>query len=596
MTLAQPQVQTLLPPEEEVAAKAAAIRLEQLEMLCSQAHVGTVTFVVNAAILCAVMWPVVSHERLLGWYGLVLLLGAARVALVASYRRQPRGDRDPRRAFAAVMAVSLASGGLWGIAGVFLVPLDSFIHQMFAAVLLAGMVAGALPFLAVIQQAYLAYALPAIVPFMFWLYWQGDNLHQYMGILFGIFLVMMVFSSRRHFVLINETLRLRLENEHLQRNLSDAKVNAEVAAEELRYEMADRRKAQAALWQSEARFQKLIDQAADAFFLVDAEGRVCEVNQQACDSLGYSYEELVASFAHDLYVELDLTEIERSWHKIESGKALTIELLHRRKDGTTFPIEARVSLFGAAEERFVLVLARDISERKKVERLKHEFISTVSHELRTPLTCIHASLAVLKGEQIEPLPTASKEMVEIAYKNGEQLIRLINDLLDVQKIESEMMEFRFEAVEVQSLVEEALATNGIIAEREGVRLEVVAEDDAARVWGDRGRLFQVVGNLLSNAIKFSPAGETVGIAVLRAGGVVRVEVRDHGPGVPEDFRDKVFQKFTQADGSNVRQKGGTGLGLSICQMILERLNGRIGFESEVGSGSTFWFELPEYRG
>lgn len=575
---------------------AAEFRAEQLEVLRNQAHAGTMTFVTNAAILGAVLWPTVSHRRLMAWYGLVLLLAAIRLMLVVVYGRQPRANRLQRRWFGYVLAGSLAAGIAWGVAGTFLVPADSYIHQAFLGFLLAGTVAGAVPLLSAIWEVYVAYAIPALLPFILWLFWHGDGLHRYMGVLVGIFLVVMLVSSRRYYVMVSETLRLRLENEKLQRGLHDAQVHAEVASEELRAEMADRRKAQAALWQSEARFQRLIDQAADAFFLIDVTGRVCEVNQPACDSLGYTYEELVRASIQDLFEDLELPRVEEAWQKLGAGKPLTMELINRRKDGSTFPVEVRVSLFDTEEGRFILALARDISERKKVERLKNEFISTVSHELRTPLTCIHASLAVLKREQLEPLPAASKEMVDIAYKNGEQLIMLINDLLDVQKIESGMMDFRFEVVAIEPLVEEAVATYGALAEREGILLNLAASDPAATVWADRGRLMQVVGNLLSNAIKFSQPGDTVDLAVMRAGEAVRVEVRDRGIGIAEDFRDKVFQKFTQADASNVRRKGGTGLGLSICQMILERLQGRIDFESEVGRGSTFWFELPQYRG
>lgn len=596
MTITQPSSRMLTSSSAETPSVSVDVRIEQLEMLCSQALAGTATFLVNAAILCAVLWNVVPHGHLAVWYSLVLLVSAARVALVPMFMRQPRAERARRRWLWSVLALGMASGALWGLGSALLVPAGSLMHQAFVAILLAGMAAGAVPMIAAVWEVYVVYAIPTLVPFMVSLVWHGGDLQRSAGLLIGIFLVTMLFVSRRHSVMTSETLRLRFENERLQQSLHDANVNAEVAAEELRAEMADRRKAQAALWQSEARFQKLIDQAADAFLLLDQEGRICEVNQQACDSLGYTYLELVSASVRDLYPDLNENMVDRAWQQLASGQSLTLELLSRRRDGSTFPVEARLSLFETGQERFVLALVRDVSERKKVERLKNEFVSTVSHELRTPLTCIHASLAVLKAEHLGPLPAASKEMVDIAYKNGEQLIRLINDLLDVQKIESEMMEFRFEALDLRPLVEEALATNSILAEREGVRLAFAESDAGTVVWADAGRLTQVIGNLLSNAIKYSPMGETVEVSIRRAEGQVRVEVRDRGPGIPEEFRDKVFQKFTQADASNVRQKGGTGLGLSICQMILERMNGRIGFESEVGQGSTFWFELGEFRG
>ncbi|HEY9855328.1 MAG TPA: PAS domain-containing protein, partial [Stenomitos sp.] len=281
MTFTESPGLTPLAAEPTAPTVSSEVRAEQMEMLVSQANAGTVTFLVNAGILCMVLWQAVPHGRLLGWYGLVLLLGACRIAVVAAYRREPKAMRGRARWLGFAMAGSLAAGVLWGMAGTLLIPAGNLMDQMFVAILLAGMAAGALPLLSAIWEVYLAYAIPALLPFTLWLAWQPDAVHHATGGLIAIFLVMMAFASRRYYVMVNETLHLRFENEQLQQSLNDAKVHAEVAAEELQSEMADRRKAEAALWQSEARFQKLIDQAADAFFLLDLEGRICEANQQA---------------------------------------------------------------------------------------------------------------------------------------------------------------------------------------------------------------------------------------------------------------------------------------------------------------------------
>jgi len=237
----------------------------------------------------------------------------------------------------------------------------------------------------------------------------------------------------------------------------------------------------------------------------------------------------------------------------------------------------------------------DISERKRVERMKTEFVSTVSHELRTPLTSIHGSLGLVLGGAVGDVPVPARELLRIAESNSERLIGLVNDILDIEKIESGRMEFRMEVVDLNVLTEQVVTANRAYADRLGVRVDVAPAADSAEVVGDPARLAQVVTNLLSNAAKFSPEGETVEVAVRRDNGVLRVEVADRGPGIPESFRERVFEKFTQADSSDTRSVGGTGLGLSICRAIIDAHGGTIGYESDPGSQTRFHFELPQYE-
>lgn len=253
--------------------------------------------------------------------------------------------------------------------------------------------------------------------------------------------------------------------------------------------------------------------------------------------------------------------------------------------------EARVVVNGSDE---VLAIVRDISERKKVERLKNEFVSTVSHELRTPLTSIRGSLGLIIGGIAGELPTEAQELVDIAYKNTERLILLINDILDIEKIESGKMSFALRPVELMPLVEQAIAANQAYAEQFNVTLLLTATLPDVEVNVDSQRLIQVLTNLLSNAAKFSPPGETVAVSVTQQDQMIRISVKDQGSGIPQEFRDRIFQKFAQADSSDARQKGGTGLGLSIAKAIIERLNGQIGFETEPNVGTTFYCDLPQW--
>lgn len=231
----------------------------------------------------------------------------------------------------------------------------------------------------------------------------------------------------------------------------------------------------------------------------------------------------------------------------------------------------------------------------KAERLKNEFISTVSHELRTPLTSIRGSLGLLAGGVAGNLPPQAHSLIDIALSNSERLVRLINDLLDIEKIESGKMVFRLEPLEIGPLVAQAVAGTTAYAGQLGVRISLEDRAPAARVLADPDRLTQVLANLLSNAAKFSPAGARVEVLITRDQGSVRVAVTDRGPGIADDFRHRIFQKFAQADSSDTRQKGGTGLGLSISKAIIDRHGGDIGFDSRPGQGTTFFFLLPEWQ-
>ncbi len=238
-------------------------------------------------------------------------------------------------------------------------------------------------------------------------------------------------------------------------------------------------------------------------------------------------------------------------------------------------------------------LVTDITALKRLDQMKSEFVSTVSHELRTPLTSIRGSLGLMAGGVAGALPEAARKLVDIAKSNCERLIRLINEILDTEKIESGKMHFDMKALELRVLLDQALAANEGFAAQHQVRLALASGADGGLVSVDADRLIQVITNLLSNAVKFSPAQSVVEVMLTRVAGRLRVAVRDHGPGIPQEFRGRLFQKFSQADSSDTRVKGGTGLGLNISRSIVERFAGSIGFESREGEGTTFFFELPE---
>ncbi|MDX1810426.1 MAG: HAMP domain-containing sensor histidine kinase, partial [Gammaproteobacteria bacterium] len=232
---------------------------------------------------------------------------------------------------------------------------------------------------------------------------------------------------------------------------------------------------------------------------------------------------------------------------------------------------------------------------KKVDRMKSEFISTVSHELRTPVTSIKGALGLIAGGAVGELPEKADELVEIAKNNADRLVRLINDILDIEKLEFGRIEFNFEEADVCTLLSQAISQNQGYANSFNVNLSLVfnlAKDQSVYVKVDVYRFSQVMSNLISNAVKYSNSNETVEIQVDQQGDRVKVQVIDHGAGIPLEFQSRIFQKFAQADATDKRNPGGTGLGLSIVKTIVEKMQGDIAFISEPNRGSTFYFTLP----
>jgi len=261
----------------------------------------------------------------------------------------------------------------------------------------------------------------------------------------------------------------------------------------------------------------------------------------------------------------------------------------------------RIQELDEVAQAFDKSMRNRISERDEAERerkvaedatqLKDEFIATVSHELRTPLTSITASLGLLNGTASADLSGPANRLIGIALSNCQRLVRLVNDILDVEKLASGKVTFDLQPVNIERLLRRAIDAHRPIAESTGVSISL-EKTFPCEVYADPDRLMQVFSNLLSNAIKFSPSLAQVTVWLEDRGEKVRVSVSDHGPGVPAEFRARIFQKFAQADGSDARQKTGTGLGLSIVKEIVERLGGQVGFGDAPDGGAVFYVDLP----
>jgi len=234
----------------------------------------------------------------------------------------------------------------------------------------------------------------------------------------------------------------------------------------------------------------------------------------------------------------------------------------------------------------------DISERKAVENMKSEFVSTVSHELRTPLTSIRGALGLVLGGAVGSIPDEALEIMRMAEKNTTSLTKLVNDILDFERADSGKLEFTFETFELVSFLRSNLSAHQGLADEYGVAFNLTSNQPDIDIEADNTRIAQALANLLSNAAKYSPDGGMIEVNVQSGASDVSISVRDQGPGIPEDFQDKVFGRFTQASATDDRNFGGAGLGLSITKLIIERHQGEISFTTSPKTGTTFRFRLP----
>jgi len=235
------------------------------------------------------------------------------------------------------------------------------------------------------------------------------------------------------------------------------------------------------------------------------------------------------------------------------------------------------------------VLEQTVARLKEVERLKNGFLSTVSHELRTPLTSIRGSLGLLASGAVGALSGEVLEIVAVAERNAVRLMALINDILDLERLDTGTIELQFAPVPVASILRRAMESLPASQQRHAFTVEAPAVSPV--MWADADRIVQVVVNLLANAVKFSPPGGVVTIGVAPGENWVEFRVTDRGRGVPVAYHRAIFERFRQVETSDARERGGTGLGLAICKSIIEQHGGTIGVESEEGRGSTFWFRV-----
>lgn len=350
--------------------------------------------------------------------------------------------------------------------------------------------------------------------------------------------------------------------------------------------------------------QTILDNAADGIVVLRPQGLVDTFNKAAETIFGWPADEVLGTSVSRFIVDASDGSAEVKWlHAQSSAQRSDKEMLGVRKNGEQFPIEVSLSEVTRDQQPLYIAMVRDITERKRIEKMKSEFIAIVSHELRTPLTAISGALKILNSGALGTVPETLSKLVDIAYANSNRLILLVNDLLDMEKLVAGKMAFTLVYQPLIPIVQKCIEDHSVYASEHSVSL-VLDDTPVRQRMGDRAvvanvdaaRLEQVMANLLSNATKFSPADSEVKVLLEWEPGQIKINVIDHGPGIPEQFKPQIFQKFSQADSSSRRSKGGTGLGLAISKQIIENMEGRIDFESTEGQGSRFFLVLPAYMG
>ena len=440
---------------------------------------------------------------------------------------------------------------------------------------------------------------------------------------------------------------LRKGKEELELSVAERTAQLIKINQQLQLELNERQRAQEALRNSQSRFAGIVEIADDAIISIDSSQCITLFNQGAEKIFGYTAAEVLGQ-PLDLLLPLRYIEAHRE-HVSEFGNSAKVarrmgerrEIYGCRKDGSEFPAEASISKLKLGEETVYTVYLQDISDRKQVERMKDEFVSVTSHELRTPLTSIHGSLKMLASDLIKSDSQQGKRLLQIAVNSSERLVRLVNDILDIERIESGKVKMKKQTCNIADLITQAVNIIQPLAKSASVTLSV--SSISQKLWADSDRIVQTLTNLLSNAIKFSNVGATIWLsAELRNGflgdkgshmkgaevtsveesGVTRgqgdsletpwrqgetgtwetsfplspshllIQVKDTGRGIPPDKLESIFERFQQVDSSDSRNYDGTGLGLAICKSIVQQHGGCIWAESVLGEGSNFYLLLP----
>jgi PAS domain S-box-containing protein len=558
-------------------ADPALVRADRVEQLYSQLPLGMVSTIAIGVISAVELREGRFIELVIFWGGLLVLVVALHAMLYLGYRNDERKVQNTAQWLRWFGIGAFAAGAVWGFAAAVFFPSHADERQVFLAFLLAGVMSGGIPMYAASWPIFAAYAAAIALPFTYVLATFGNRLFAEIALLIPLFYGVSVAIAYRLNGVFLSGYRLRHAYQRQLVELEEARRQIEASGRKL------------ALF---------AERSPIAVLELDENAVVREVNQAAELLFGYAADEFIGQSAKRIVLPHYHDDFDRDWAQVIAAKTPATGVIVRnpRRDGLTIVCEWTVTPLVNREGQLLSVIAqgRDVTAQREAERMKKEFTSTLSHELRTPLTSIIGSLQLINAGVLGDVPKDVMELTEVAERNGQRLLDLINDILDIEKIESGKLTLNPEIIRVDDLVRESMLLNKGFGDRFKVRFEPRGALSTREVNADRKRLLQVMTNLLSNAAKFSPEGEVVEITTEDSADGLRVGVHDRGPGIPEAFRARIFGRFNQADSTTSRQKGGTGLGLAICKRLIEMMHGHIGFDDRPGGGTTFWFELPRH--
>jgi len=577
---------------ESAKADPARILAERVKQLFAQLPLAVCAILVLSAVTTFEMYQPRLQELVLFWWIVVAVVSAAHIGLFIAYRQSSNSELTPQAWHRRMGIAALAGGTTWGFAAAVFFPAHTEEQQVFLAFMLAGVMAGGVPIYAASWRVYALHAAGVVVPFTYVLAAFGKTSFTALAVLVPFFYAANVLVAYRVNHVFSEGYRLRHAYGHLTGDYTSLNQRLEEQIAEL---MDAHREVDA----SGRKLALFAERAPIAVFEMDRNATVLEMNPVAENIFGYPAIELTGRNLLRTLIPADDPTMGSDWWAefIRKGEPVTgLRVQCLRRDGLEISCEFSLTplVNDVGDLLSVIAQGRDVTQQLEAERLKKEFTSTLSHELRTPLTSIIGSLQLVNSGVLGDPGKDLTELTVIAERNAERLLDLINDLLDIEKIESGKIDLHPEVLALNELVREAITLNRAYADRFQVRYEAPKELPSAQVNVDRKRLFQVVTNLLSNAAKFSPEGGVVNLTMEDRGDSVYVGISDRGPGIPENFRHRIFSRFAQADSATTRQKGGTGLGLSISRRLVELMGGKIGFADREGGGTTFWFEIPKH--
>jgi PAS domain S-box-containing protein len=568
------------------------ILAEQIDLLYRQSRAGLVVTGINSLILFVALMSVVHSTWLGAWLALVVMVIIGRYGLYHLYQRRSEASASPV-VWSYRFQIGVAAAGIcWGIVGGLLFPVDSSPHQMLLLIVIAGMTAGALPYLSSVWSAYLVFLIPSVIPLSLRLLALDNPVFHYVALMVLVFILAMIAASRQLNRSIRESLLLRFANSDLVDSLSQSKQELEHRNLDLQEEITERQKTEQKLKANTEFLERVMDSTSNAIYVADTQGILKQVNRAAMDISGYTAEELVDQHFRKLFPSDRHVELGKFFEQTAKlGRTVAhYEEEIIRKDGsarllsfTNAPLRENGVIIG------VVGSAEDITERKATDLLKDQFIATVNHELRTPLTSIQSAVELLLSDPGIVASPEATHLAKLAGNNSARLLRLINELLDIQQLESGTMRFRFSVYDADELVNKTLSECEWMKKRFGVKFVVSRGAGGQKIRVDRDRFVQALTSIFSNAAKHTREGDEIEIFFATIDHSLRVGVSDNGPGIPDHLREHVFDRFRHGDSS---KHSGVGLGLTIAREIITRMGGRIDYESRDGQGATFFIDIP----